>query len=266
MHPDAAGIDIGSRSHWVAVPTDRDEQPVREFLSFTADLNKLADWLESCAIKTVAMESTGVYWIPLFEILEARGFEVLLVNAMHLRNVPGRKSDVLDCQWIQRLHSFGLLRGSFRPDEPVVELRAYMRQRERLVQDAARHVQQMQKALLEMNLQIHHVVSDLTGVTGMSIVRAIMAGERNGEKLAELRDGRCKQPKERIASALQGSYKREHLFVLEQVLSAYDLHQSLLEKCDARIRQKLEELSDRQETPAQPCPPRRHGSGTCQRV
>ena len=259
MHPDAAGIDIGSRSHWVAVPADRDERPVREFLSFTAGLNALADWLESCGVKSIAMESTGVYWIPLFEILEARGFEVLLVNARHLRNVPGRKSDVLDCQWIQRLHGFGLLRGSFRPDEPIVELRAYMRQRERLVQDAARYVQHMQKALMEMNLQIHHVVSELTGVTGMRIVRAIMAGERNGDKLAELRDNRCKQSKECIAAALQGSYKREHLFVLEQALSAYEHHQSLLEKCDERIQQKLEELTDSQEAPAQACPPRRHG-------
>jgi transposase len=260
IHPAAAGVDIGSRSHWVAVPADRDDQPVREFASFTGDLHRLADWLTSCGVKTVAMESTGVYWIPLFDILEERGLEVLLVNAAHLHNVPGRKSDVLDCQWIQRLHSFGLLRGSFRPPEQILELRVYMRQRERLVQDAARHVQHMQKALLEMNLQIHHVLNDLTGVTGMRIVRAIMSGERDGNKLAELRDPRCKQPKKRIAAALQGSYRHEHLFVLEQVLAAYDTHQELLKQCDARIANKLAELSSRSEVPAAPCPLRRYGT------
>lgn len=263
VHPDAAGIDIGSRSHWVAVPADRAAEPVCEFSSFTGDLNRLADWLVRCGIKTVAMESTGVYWIPLFEVLEARGLEVLLVNAAHLSNVPGRrKSDVLDCQWIQRLHSFGLLRGSVRPPEPIVELRAYVRQRGRIVQDAARHVQHMQKALLEMNVQVHHVVSDLVGVTGMRIVRAILAGERDGHKLAELRDGRCRQPKERIAAALQGNYKREHLFVLEQALAMYDAHQRLLEACDHRIEALLAELSARREDPTEPCPPRRHGRPT----
>lgn len=261
IHPDAAGIDIGSRSHWVAVPADRDAEPVREFSSFTGDLHRLADWLASCGIKTVAMESTGVYWIPLFQLLETRGFEVLLVNAAHLRNVPGRrKSDVLDCRWIQRLHSFGLLRGSVRPNEEIVELRAYMRQRERIVQDAARHVQHMQKALLEMNIQIHHVLSDLTGVTGMRLVRAVLAGERDGHKLAALRDPRCRQPKERIAAALQGNYKREQLFVLEQALTAYDVHQRLLAQCDQRIEELLAELSRRCEVPEQPCPPRRHGT------
>jgi transposase len=259
----AAGIDVGSRSHWVAVPADRDAEPVREFSSFTGDLNRLADWLESCRITTVAMESTGVYWIPVFEILEARGFEVLLVNAAHLRNVPGRrKSDVLDCKWIQRLHSVGLLRGSVRPTEQIVELRAYMRQRERIVQDAARYVQHMQKALVEMNVQVHHVLSDLAGVTGMRIVRAILAGERDGHKLAELRDPRCRQPKERIAAALQGNFKREHLFVLEQALTAYDVHQRMLEQCDSRIEALLTELSSHSEVPAEPCPPRRHGSPT----
>lgn len=260
LHSDAAGIDIGSRSHWVAVPTDRDDKDVREFSSFTADLNRLADWLTRCGIKTVAMESTGVYWIPLFELLAERGFEVLLVCASHLRNVPGRKSDVLDCRWIQRLHSFGLLRGSFRPVEEVVELRTYMRQRERLVQDAARHVQHMQKALLEMNLQVHHVLSDITGVTGMKIVRAILAGERDGAKLAELCDPRCKQPKDVVAAALQGHYKSEHLFVLDQAVEAYDLHQGLLVKCDARIEQVLSRLAALSDPPDQPCPPPRHGA------
>jgi transposase len=261
LHQHAAGIDIGSRSHWVAVPADRDAEPVREFESFTGDLHRLADWLASCGITTVAMESTGVYWIPLFEVLEARKFEVLLVNAAHLSNVPGRrKSDVLDCQWIQRLHSFGLLRGSVRPDEQIVELRAYVRQRARIVQDAGRHIQHMEKALLEMNVQIQHVVSDITGVTGMRLVKAILAGERDGNTLAELRDPRCRQPKERIAAALQGNYKREHLFVLEQALTAYDLHQTMLGQCDQRIDALLAELQARSEVPEQPCPPRRHST------
>jgi transposase len=259
-HPDAAGIDIGSRSHWVAVPADRDEEAVREFGGFTGDLHHLADWLKRCGIKTVAMESTGVYWIPLYDVLEERGFEVLLVNASHLRNVPGRKSDVKDCQWIQQLHSFGLLRGSFRPPEEILELRTYMRQRERLIVDAARHVQHMQKALLEMNVQIQHVLSDLAGVTGLAIVRAIVGGERDRSKLAELRDPRCKQPKERIEAALQGTFKREHLFVLMQSLRGYDLHQELLRECDQLIERKLGELAARSESPSEPCPPSRHSS------
>lgn len=262
IEPDAAGIDIGSRSHWVAVPADRDEEAVREFSSFTGGLNELAAWLKSCRIKTVAMESTGVYWIPLYELLEQQGFKVLLVNAAHVRNVPGRKSDVLDCQWIQRLHSLGLLRGSVRPQAQFVELRTYVRQRERLVQDAARDVQHMQKALTEMNVQVHHVVSDLSGVTGMRIVRAIVKGEHDGEKLAELRDVRCRQPKERIAEALQGNYKREHLFVLEQALEAYDTQQRLLAACDARIEALLAEIAADNPEPSEPCPPPRFGRPT----
>jgi transposase len=177
LNGDAAGIDIGATSHFVAVPADRDEQPVREFPAFTADLERLADWLKQCGIRTVAMESTGVYWIPLFELLESRGFEVLLVNAHHVKNVPGRKTDVLDCQWLQQLHSFGLLRGAFRPEESMCVLRAYLRQRANLVRYAGMHVQHMQKALNQMNLHLHHVVSDITGVTGMKIIRAILDGE-----------------------------------------------------------------------------------------
>jgi transposase len=266
-HPHAAGIDVGSRSHWVAVPPGCDGQPVREFGSFTGQLHELSDWLKSCRVVTVAMESTGVYWIPLYDVLEAAGFEVLLVNAEHLQKVPGRKSDVKDCQWIQQLHGFGLLRGSFRPPAEFLELRTYMRQRERIIEDAARHVQRMQKALTEMNLQLHHVVSDLTGVTGMAIVRAIVAGERDGHKLAEHRDPRCRQPKARIAAALQGTFKTEHLFVLEQELSAYDHQQKMLRAGDERLQQKLAELEksaaappDPEGPPPQPCPPRRHGA------
>ena len=186
VNANAAGIDIGSEEHWVAVPEDRDEQPVRSFGCFTADLHALADWLEQCGIETVAMESTSVYWIPLFQILETRGFMVKLVNARHVKNVPGRKTDVLDCQWIQRLHSYGLLSGSFRPEDQLCVLRSYWRHRDNLVSYAAAHIQLMQKALIQMNLQLHKVVSDITGVTGMRIIRAVLAGERDALKLAQI--------------------------------------------------------------------------------
>ena len=192
IHLNAAGIDIGSASHWVAVPDDRDDQPVREFTSFTHDLTALATWLEACGIDTVAMESTGVYWIPLYELLEARGIEVLLVNAHHVKGVPGRKSDILDCQWLQQLHTFGLLRGSFRPDAPIAALRSVIRHRDQLVESAASWVQRMQKALVFMNLQLHHVLTDVTGVTGVAILRDIVAGETDSAVLARHRDPRCK--------------------------------------------------------------------------
>jgi transposase len=259
IQPDAAGIDIGSRTHWVAVPEDRDDEPVREFGTFTQDLHELADWLKACGVKTVAMESTGVYWIPVFELLEAEGFEVMLVNAAQVRNVPGRKSDVIDCRWIQCLHSLGLLRASFRPSAQFVELRTYMRQRERLVQDAARNVQHMQKALMEMNVQVHHVLSDITGTTGMKIIKAIVAGEHDGDKLAQLRDPRCRASKMRIAAALQGNFKREHLFVLQQALTAYETNQRLLEECDDQADHLLQQLVACSDPPDEPCPPPRFG-------
>src|SRR6516225_854479 len=190
MRPNAGGIDIGATEIFVAVPADRDVESVRAFATFTADLHVLADWLQRCRIETVAMESTGVYWIPLFQILEARGIEVHLVNAKHVHHVPGRKSDVLDCQWLQYLHSVGLLRASFRPEHAVCEIRSLMRHRENLVQMAAVHVQHMHKSLDQMNLQIHHVISDITGLTGLAIVDAIIGGERDPAVLAELRDPR----------------------------------------------------------------------------
>jgi transposase len=239
---DAAGIDIGATSHFVAVPPDRDEQPVREFPAFTADLERLADWLEQCGIRTVAMESTGVYWIPLFELLESRGFEVLLVNAHHVKNVPGRKTDVLDCQWLQELHTFGLLRGAFRPEEPMCVLRAYLRQRANLVRYAGMHIQHMQKALNQMNLHLHHVVSDITGVTGMKIIRAILAGERDPQVLAQHRDQRCRQSLETIAKALQGSWREEHLFALRQAVELFDFYQLQLARCDEEIARVLARL------------------------
>ena len=205
VHPHAAGIDVGSRFHMVAVAADRDPESVRTFSSFTGDWHRLADWLTAVGISTVAMESTGVYGIPVFEILEARGFEVLLVNARHVKQVPGRKTDVKDAQWLQQLHQFGLLRGSFRPHQNVVALRAYLRQRERLIEYAASHIQHMQKALTQMNVQLHHVVSDITGVTGMRIVRAIVAGDRDPAALARHRDRRCKASVETIHAALVGN-------------------------------------------------------------
>lgn len=189
-HPHAAGIDIGGSSHFVAVPPDRDDEPVREFRAFTADLIALADWLRVCHVDTVAMESTGVYWIPLFELLSTRGFEVLLVNARHVKNVSGRKSDVLDCQWLQQLHSYGLLRGAFRPGDGVVALRAFVRQRHALLRAQARAVQHQQKALVQMNLQLTSVVADVAGVTG----QAIVAGERDPWRLAQLRNCRGNPP------------------------------------------------------------------------
>jgi transposase len=248
----AAGIDIGSRSHFVAVPPDRDPQPVQEFPAFTADLERLADWLERCGIATVAMESTGVYWIPLFELLESRGFDVKLVNSHHVKNVPGRKTDVLDCQWIQQLHTFGLLSGSFRPDEEICVLRAHLRQRDNLTRYAGAHIQHMQKALNQMNIQLHHVVSDLSGVTGMKIVRAILAGERDPLVLAEHRDRRCKNPVETIAKALQGNWREEHLFALRQAVELFDVYRRKIEDCDqaiARVLDALQGQTDR-ETPA----------------
>jgi transposase len=210
----AAGIDCGSETHFVAVPTERDEESVRSFKTFTSDLRRLADWLEACKIKTVAMESTGVYWIPIFEILEERGFEVVLVNSRHIKNVPGRKTDVLDCQWIQELHSVGLLRGSFRPAAEIATLRAYLRHREKLVQGAATNIHRMQKALVEMNLQLHNVIADITGKTGMRILRDIVAGVTDPAALAAHRDYRCRASEETIAASLTGNYRAEHLFAL----------------------------------------------------
>lgn len=201
INPNAAGIDIGSGEHWVCVPAERTQDNVRRFGCYTPDLMVLADWLLECRVDTVAMEATGVYWIPLFQILEAKGLKVNLVNAHHVKTVPGRKSDVLDCQWLQKLHTFGLLSGSFRPDDQVCVLRSYIRQRDTLIKEAATHVQRMQKALIQMNLQLHKVVSDITGLTGMAIIRAMVAGERNPQKLAALKDRRIHSSADEIAKA-----------------------------------------------------------------
>ncbi len=238
----AAGIDIGSRSHYVAVPAEFDDQPVREFPCFTRDLNRMADWLVKLGIQTIAMESTGVYWIPAYEILEERGLEVLLVNAHHVKNVPGRKSDVQDCQWLQQLHTHGLLHGCFRTSEEMVPIRAYMRQRDNLVKGAADHIRHMQKALRQMNLLLENVVTDITGKTGMDIIRAILRGVRDPFELAKLRDVRCHQDEATIAASLEGHYREEHLFTLRQAVELYDFHQKKILACDTAIEKQLQSL------------------------
>jgi len=216
---------------------------VREFKSFTTGLNELADWLQKCGIKTVAMESTGVYWIPVYELLESKGFEVKLVDARQVKNVSGRKTDVLDCQWIQQLHTYGLLNGAFRPAEESCALRSYVRQRTMLIQSTTIHIQHMQKALTQMNLQLHHVISDITGKTGMSIIRSIIAGERNPKVLASYRDAACKNSLDTIEQALTGHYRAEHLFSLQQALELYDIYQEKIAACDREIEKKLAEFS-----------------------
>ena len=236
----AAGIDVGSQSHWVAVPTElAPEQAVREFGHFTQDLEALADWLVQIGVSTVVMESTGVYWISVFEVLEARGLQVLLVNARHVKNVPGRKTDVLDCQWLQQLHTFGLLRGAFRPPEHVCILRSYLRQRDTLISSAAAHIQHMQKALTQMNLPLQTVVSDITGVSGMKIIHAILAGERDPQVLAGYRDHRCKQDAATLAKALQGHYRQDHLFSWRQSVEQYEFYRQQIVACEAAIEQHV---------------------------
>jgi transposase len=235
---------VGSTFHVVAVPPELSPEPVQAFQSFMGDLYRLADWLVEIGVTTVAMESTGIYWIPVFEILEAHGLEVLLVNARHVKNVPGRKTDVSDAQWLQQLHSYGLLRGSFHPAQEWSALRAYLRQRDRLVEYAASHIQHMQKALMQMNLQLHHVISDITGVTGMTILRAIVAGQHDPAELATCRDRRCKASEETIREALTGHYRREHVFALRQALELYDSYQEQIEACDQEIEATLKSLQD----------------------
>ena len=239
IEPNAAGADVGATQVFVAVPGDRDPEPVRCFATFTADLEALAKWLERCGIRTLAMESTGVYWLPLFQILEARGIKVCLVNARHVKNVPGRKSDVADCQWLQFLHSVGLLRGSFRPDQGICAIRSLWRHRDSLIQMVSVHLQHMQKALDQTNLQIHHVISDLAETTGLAIVDAILAGERDPKKLAGLRDWRIRATEETIMKSLVGDYRDEHLFTLRQSLVAYRHYQQLIAEVDGKIKQLL---------------------------
>jgi transposase len=263
IHPNAAAIDIGARMHVAAVPPDRDDAgPVRTFGTCTGDLQQLADWFDRCGVRTVAMESTGVYWIPVYEILEQRGFEVMLVNARDAKHVPGRKTDVSDAQWLQRLHEYGLLRASFRPKGELASLRAYLRQRERLLDYAASHIQHMQKALMQMNIQLHHVVTDITGATGMRILRDIVAGERDPTALASHRDRRCRASPEQISAALTGNWREEHVFALGQALELYDAYQAKIADCDAQIEAVLMRLRDAAARPVGRLPAVRHRDRT----
>lgn len=255
IRPHVAGIDLGSRQHWVACPTVEEGKPnVRVFGTTTPELNELADWLHEQAIESVAMESTSVYWIPLYELLESRGIDVLLVNARQLSHVPGRKSDMLDCQWLQLLHSCGLLRGSFRPAESICRLRALLRERGNLTQERTRAVQRMQKALDQMNVQVHRALADITGQTGMRIVRAIVAGERDPKQLAAHRDPRCRKSAAEIANYLTGNWRQEHLFNLHMTLQLYDEVERILAAYDEEIMGCLVELQPPERVQMHPGP------------
>jgi hypothetical protein len=243
----AAGIDIGAEEHYVAVPNGRDSEgeDVRHFHTFTADLLTRAEWLKTCDIDTVAMESTGVYWIPLFEILDSQGFDVKLMNPRFIKNVPGRKTDVLDCQWIQQLRTYGLLQGAFRPDDKICELRSYLQQRSMLISYASQHIQHMQKALEQMNIKLSHVITDITGATGMRIIRSILAGERDPGALARMRNPNGKNSERTIAKSLQKNGRSEHLFALQQAVDRYDFYKSKMIACESRIHACLETFEDR---------------------
>jgi transposase len=256
LNLNAAGLDIGASEIYACVPAGRDGQSVRVFETFTVDLYALADWLAACDIETVAMESTGIYWIPVYEILEARGFDVHLVNARHLKNVPGKKTDVLDCQWIQQLHTYGLLRASFRPPDDMCALRTLVRHRDNLIRFRSAHIQHMQKALQLMNVQLTQVISDITGVTGLRIIRSIVAGEREPHVLAGLRNSKCAKSEAEIAKALQGNYKLEHVFVLKQALAQYDFYQQQIQECDAELEALYASLASREQDSQHTPPPK----------
>ena len=250
----------------VAVPVGRDEVSVREFGAFTSNLQELANWLRKCGVTTVAMESTGVYWIPLFEILEREGFEVKLVDARKSKNVSGRKSDVLDCQWLQTLHTYGLLTGAFRPADEICVLRGYLRQKEMLVQSSSMHIQHMQKALQQMNLLLHNVVTDITGVTGMTILKAIIGGERDPKVLAGHRDPRCRNSVQTIAKSLVGNYREEHVFALTQAVELYEFYQAKINECEVAITRCLSTQAPQRDDEPPPSqkhipPPRRIRAG-----
>src|SRR5215813_12885122 len=235
LQPDAAGVDIAANEIWAAVPPERTEQSVRKFAAFTADLKELVKWFLDCGVRSVAMEATGVYWITLFQLLEDAGLQVCLVNARHVKNVPGRKSDVRDCQWLQYLHSVGLLTGSFRPAQAICALRSIYRYRQELLSLAGQHVQHMQAALDQMNIKLHHVIDDLSGVTGQAIIAAILSGQRDPVQLAQLRDKRLKAPEATIAKALEGDWRKEHLFVLAKAWAQYQELQKQIQDCDQEL-------------------------------
>ena len=237
LRPNAAGIDVGAEEHYVSVPADRDSESVQRFGCYTSELRRMAEWLKACRIETVAMESTGVYWVPVFEVLEEYGFEVYLVDARQTKNVSGRKTDVVDCQWIRQLHSYGLLSAAFRPAQEIAAMRAYWRHRQGLVESCTRQIHLMQKALEQMNVQLHKAVSDVTGVTGLSILRRIVAGDRDPKALATMRQRGIRRSEEEIAEALNGNYRDEHVFALAQAVEGYDFLQGQIERCDREIQQ-----------------------------
>src|SRR4030095_714398 len=257
INHNTGGIDVGAAEVWVSIPPDRDEEPIQRYEMFTRDLYAMADWLKRRGIESVAMESTGVYWIPVFSIFERAGIAVVLVNAKYAKNVAGRKSDWLDCQWLRILHTFGLLAGSFQPDVEIAVLRSYLRPRQMLIEYAAAHIQHMQKALTQMNVQLANVVSDITGATGMQIIRAILKGERNAYRLAEMRDWRTKNDTETIAKALEGHYQDEHLFALQQAVELFDFYQKQIGSCDQRLADYLRCLESKIDVEAHPIPPAR---------
>ena len=244
VFPNAAAVDVGASSHWAAVPPHSTDAPVGEFGAMTDDLNAMADWLLACGVDVVALESTGVYWIPVYEVLEQRGLEVWLVDARQVKYVPGRKSDVQDCQWLQKLMSHGLLRAAFRPSADVCVIRAVARQREVLLTEQASWVQRMQKALVQMNIQLTEVLSDVMGQTGQAIIRAIVAGERDPKVLARYRHSRVKASAEDITKALTGNWRDEHLFVLGQALAMYDDIAKHLTQCEAKLQSLLAERAE----------------------
>lgn len=255
VHPNAAGLDLSSDEIWAAVPDDRTATPVRKFGTFTPDVLALANWLTACHIDSVAMEATGVLWIPVYEVLEAKGFQVWVVNARHVKNVPGRKSDIKDCQWIQYLHSVGLLSRSFRPDAEMATLRAYLRHRAALLEHRAAHIQHMQKALQQMNVQLTQVLSDITGHTGLAIIRSIVAGERDPQHLAQFRDRRCASAEADIAKALTGNYRPEHVFALKQALALYDFYTAQIQECDVEVERYIDSLVPETADDLPPLPP-----------
>jgi transposase len=255
MHPDAAGIDVGATAVYVAVRPEADAQPIQRFATFTRDLHALAKWLKRCGVRTVAMESTGVYWIPLFQILEAHRFDVVLVNAHHVHSAPGRKSDVADCEWLRYLHSVGLLRGSFRPADAICVLRALLRHRDSLVKTAARSVLHMQKALDQMNVHVHHALSELTGLSGLRIVDAILEGQRDPGRLAELADPHVRASRETLMAALEGDWRAEHLFTLRQARQTYAHYQQQIAACDDEIEAYVRQAQPPGEEPPSAPPP-----------
>jgi len=263
IHPKAAGIDVGNEEHWVAVPPDLDPAPVQSFGCFTRDLQALANWLVQCGIETVAMQSTGVYWIALYDILSERGIRVFVVNAQDTKNLPGRKTDIQECQWLLKLHAYGLLRNSFRPEEEILVMRTYWRQRQQQIEDASRSIQRMQKALTQMNVQLANVISDISGTTGQAILDAILAGERDPKVLAQYRDPRIKASEASVAKSLEGNWRPEQLFILRQELEIYRVYQSKIADCDKQIKKHyatMEQKADPQQLPPVRYNKRPHGN------